>query len=175
MSGSDSESAERIIHTEVMELVASPALVKQFILSPERILDYYPSPIEGGVLEPGQAFYCRGEMGVSLLERVERNYAKRAVVEKGAADGKDDFIVLKVTTAIGLEGPFTRERIESNATFTMIEDWALSKNGTGTTLTKSWRDIESVGPEPFPLAETIKQSAIHESPQLVKAWNLAAA
>jgi hypothetical protein len=153
-----------IVHTEIMELVASPALVKKFILTPERILDYYPSPVEGGVLEPGKAIYCRGEMGVSMLERVEHR----------SAEMNDDLIVLKVTTAIGLEAPFTRERIESNATFTMVEDWALAKNGTGTTLTKSWRDVESVGPEPFPLAETVKQSAIHESPQLVEAWNRAA-
>ncbi len=167
MSGSDSASASNIVHTEVMELVASPAQVKEFILTPERILDYYPSPVEGGVLEAGKAIFCRGEMGVSMLERDERT-------GPATADTNDELIVLKVTTAIGLEAPFTRERIESNATFTMFEDWALAKNGTGTTLTKSWRDVDSVGPEPFPLAQTIKQSAIHESPQLVEAWNRAA-
>ncbi|MFK7896356.1 MAG: hypothetical protein AB8G23_10990 [Myxococcota bacterium] len=147
-----------IVHTEVIELVASPAKVKEFIMTPERILDYYPSPVEGGVLEPGIAYFCRGEMGVSLLERV-------------ASASNEDVLVLKVTTAIGLEAPYTRERIEANATFTMFEDWALAESGSGTKLTKSWRDIEAPGPEPFPLEETIKQSAIHESPQLADAWN----
>lgn len=164
MSGSNSSNAVQIVHTEIMELVAAPDLVKAFIMTPERILDYYPMPVEGGVLEPGKAFFCRGEMGVSLLESVPG-----AVVQNG-----QELIVLKVTTAIGLESPFTRERIEANATFTMFEDWLLEASGPGTKLTKSWRDIESVGPEPFPLAETIKQSAIAESPQLVTAWNKAA-
>jgi hypothetical protein len=161
MGGPNSSNGHSIVHTEVMELVASPAEVRRFIMTPERILDYYPSPVEGGVLEPGRSFFCRGEMGVSMLERVE-------------AESSDDLIVLKVTTAIGLAAPFTRERIESHTTFTMVEDWALRSSGTGTTLTKSWRDVESVGPEPFPLAETVKQSAMNESPQLVTAWNRAA-
>ena len=164
MSKPNSTQTKSLIHREVMHLIASPEQVKAFIMTPERILDYYPSPVGGGVLEPGQAFYCQGEMGVSMLERIPGE----------GAEPNDDLFILKVTTAIGLEAPFTRERIEANATFTMFEDWALQENGTGTTLTKSWRDIASVGPEPFPLAETIKQSAIHESPQLVEAWNLAA-
>ena len=38
------------VHREVMELEASPARVHEFVMTPERILDYYPAPLEGGVL-----------------------------------------------------------------------------------------------------------------------------
>ena len=151
-----------IVHTEVMELRATPEQVREFILTPDRILDYYPSPQEGGIIEPGKAIFCRGEMGTSMLEWVE-------------ADSRDDLVVIKVTTAIGLEAPYTRARIEGNCTFTMIEDWALSASGSGTTLTKTWRDIGTDGPAPFPLEDAVREGAIHESAQLIEAWNRAAA
>jgi hypothetical protein len=151
-----------IVHTEVMSLRASPEKVREFILTPARILDYFPSPIEGGVLEPGKAIYCRGEMGTSMLEVLEE-------------ESTDDCLVMKVTTALGLEPPFTRARIEERCTFTMVEDWALEKSATGTTLTKTWRDVAANGPEPFPLAEAVREGAIHESAQLVEGWNRAAA
>jgi hypothetical protein len=150
-----------VIHVETMELEAKPSQVREFILTPERILDYYPQPVEGGVLEAGQAFFCRGEMGVSLLERDEQQSTDRCTV-------------LKVTTAIGHAGPCTREAIESNSTFSMIEDWDLAESDTGTTLTKIWRDIVTEGPEPFPIVDAVREGAIHETETLIRAWNAAA-
>ncbi|MEM9174888.1 MAG: hypothetical protein AAGC67_06610, partial [Myxococcota bacterium] len=151
-----------LVHTEVMQLRATPEQVRAFILTPDRILDYFPQPIDGGVLEAGRAIWCRGEMGVSMLELVE-------------SETTDAMVVIKVSTAFGLEAPFTRERIEAQTVFTMIEDWALEATADGTRLTKSWRDVRSKGPEPFPIADAVKQGAIHESPQLVLGWNAAAA
>lgn len=156
-----SESGTGHVHTEVMQLLATPAQVREFILTPERILDYYPDPVEGGVFEAGKAIFCRGAIGASLLERID-------------AESNDALVVLRVTTAIGLEAPYTRERIEANATFSMIEDWALAESESGTTLTKSWRDVRASGPEPFPLADAVREGAIHESPALIQAWNAAA-
>jgi hypothetical protein len=150
-----------VVHTEVMDLNATPAQVRRFILTPERILDYYPEPVEGGVFEPGRSIWCRGQLGTSLLERLP-------------SESSDDHVVLEVTTAIGLESPFTRERILAQRTFTMVEDWVLEATSQGTRLTKSWRDVQAAGPEPFPLAEAVRQGAIHESPLLVEAWNGAA-
>ncbi len=158
---SDSPAATGAVHTEVMQLEATPDQVRSFILTPERILDYYPNPVEGGVFEAGQAIWCRGEMGVSMLALLPD-------------ESRDDFVVVEVTTAIGLEAPYTRERIEAHSTFTMVEDWALAADGAGTTLTKTWRDVCANGPEPFPLADGVKQGAIHESPVLIEAWNAAA-
>ena len=155
-------STHAIVHTEVMPLRATPAQVREFILTPDRILDYFPSPIEGGVLEAGKAIYCRGEMGTSMLELLED-------------ESSDSLRVVKVTTALGLEAPFTRERIEAGCTFTMIEDWALAESDTGTTLTKTWRDVTATGPEPFPIADAVREGAIHESAQLIAEWNAAAA
>ena len=63
-------SSSGIVHTEIIELQATPAQVREFIMTPQRILDYYPSPTEGGVIEPGLKIYCRGKAGVSLLETV---------------------------------------------------------------------------------------------------------
>jgi len=151
-----------IVHTEVMQLRATPDQVREFILTPDRILDYFPQPVEGGVIEPGQAIWCRGEMGVSMLELVPE-------------ETTDAMVVIKVSTAFGLEAPFTRARIEENTVFTMIEDWALEGTTEGTRLTKSWRDVASKGPEPFPIADAVKEGAIHESAQLVAGWNAAAA
>jgi hypothetical protein len=157
-------SNANIVHSEVMDLNATPAQVREFILTPDRILDYFPSPVDGGVLEPGRAIYCRGEIGTSMLELLPE-------------ESSDALLVIKVSTAFGLEAPFTRERIEENTIFTMVEDWAIEESATGTRLTKTWRDIASKGPgpEPFPIADAVKQGAQHESADLIAGWNAAAA
>ena len=107
-----------------MELRATPTEVLGFVMTPERILDYYPDPIEGGVFEDGRAIWCRGAIGVSMLERVD---------DKSSGD----CLVVLVTTAVGLEPPYTPESIRAGATFTMVEDWAVAATTDGTTLTKS--------------------------------------
>ncbi len=160
-SNSNPNPNPSIVHSEVMEIRATPDRVRAFILSPDRILDYFPSGIDGGVLEEGKAIYCRGELGTSMLELLE-------------AESSDALVVIKVTTAFGLEAPFDCARIEANWSFSMIEDWALEATDAGTRLTKTWRDVVSKGPEPFPLAEAVREGAIHESPQLVAGWNKAA-
>jgi hypothetical protein len=135
--------------------------VRAFIMTPERILDYYPAPIEGGVFEPGRSFWCRGELGVSMLERVEEECS-------------DDCLVILVTTAIGLEPPYTPEAIKAATTFTMVEDWALAATPDGTTLTKTWRDIHAAEDPPFPLEDAVRETAKGESGVLVERWNAAA-
>jgi hypothetical protein len=149
------------VHREVMELRATPAQMRAFIMTPERILDYYPAPLEGGVFEPGRSIWCRGEIGVSMLERVD-------------AESSDECMVVLVTTAVGLEPPYTPEGIKAATTFTMVEDWALAPNGDGTTLTKSWRDIRAAGDPPFPLEDAVRETAKGESGVLVERWNAAA-
>ena len=149
------------VHREVMELQATPAQVREFIMTPERILDYYPAPIEGGVFEAGCSIWCRGEIGVSMLEHV-------------VDESTDDCMVVRVTTAVGLEPPYTPEGIVAATTFTMVEDWALAPRPDGTTLTKSWRDIRAPGEPPFPLEDAVRETAKGESGSLVERWNEAA-
>ena len=155
------EHKERVVHSEVIDLQATPDQVRAFIFTPERILDYYPMPVEGEVLEPGRAIWCRGEMGTSLLELVD-------------AESNDAVVVVKVTTAFGLSTPVSRESIEANVGFTMVEDWALESTSDGTRLTKTWRDVEAPGAEPFPLADSVREGAASETEKLVAGWNSAA-
>ena len=152
---------EGYVHREVMELEATPAQVREFIMTPERILDYYPDPLEGGVFEAGHSFWCRGEIGVSLLERVED-------------ESSDDCMVVLVTTAVGLEPPYTPEGIRAATTFTMVEDWQMAASAGGTTLTKSWRDIKAAGDPPFPLEDAVRETAKGERGVLIERWNAAA-
>ncbi|MGI9294943.1 MAG: hypothetical protein ACR2PS_13235 [Pseudomonadales bacterium] len=154
-------SKSPIVHREVLHLRASPAQVRQFIMTPERILDYYPSPIEGGVIEPGRSIFCRGKSGVSLLEIV-------------AAESSEHHIVVRVTTATKVESPVTKARILDSAFFTMTEDWELEETDSGTTLTKTWRDINQKKWKLLPMRIIVRSSAKGESKKLVAAWNNAA-
>ncbi len=149
-----------VAHREVMTLAVAPAQVREFVMTPERILDYYPEPVEGGVFEPGRSIWCRGAMGVSMLERLD--------------ESTDDCVVVLVTTAVGLEPPYTPDAIRAAATFTMIEDWAVGADGEGTTLTKTWRDVQAGGEPSPPLADIVRESARAESAVLVAGWNAAA-
>jgi len=150
-----------LVHQDVIELEASPAQVLEFVMTPERILDYYPAPLEGGVFEAGRSIWCRGEIGVSMLERVEE-------------ESSDDCLVVLVTTSVGLDPPYTPEAIEAATTFTMVEDWALATGLTGTTLTKTWRDVRANGDPPFPLEDAVRETAKGESGVLVERWDEAA-
>lgn len=151
---------EGYVHHEVMALEVAPDRVREFVMTPERILDYYPEPIEGGVFEAGRAIWCRGGMGVSMLERLD--------------ESTDDCVVVLVTTAVGLLPPYTPEQIRAAATFTMVEEWAVVTAGSGATLTKTWCDVLAGG-EPSPsLAEIVRDAAKGESGALVSRWNAAA-
>lgn len=152
---------DRLVHREVMTLRASPAQVLRFVMTPERILDYYPDPVDGGVFDPGRAIWCRGATGVSMLERLDD-------------ESSDDCLVVLVTTAVGLEPPYTPDSIRAAATFTMIEDWAVAATGDGTTLTKSWRDVITMIDLPFSMADAVRDTSKGESGPLVEKWNAAA-
>jgi hypothetical protein len=151
---------EEYAHREVMVLAAAPGRVREFVMTPERILDYYPEPVEGGIFEAGRAIWCRGAMGVSMLERLD--------------ESTDDCLVVLVTTAVGLEPPYSPAAIRDLATFTMIEEWAVVAEGDGSILTKTWRDVRVDG-EPSPtFAEIVREAAKGESGALVSGWNAAA-
>lgn len=152
---------ERLVHRDVMQLHATPAQVLAFVMTPERILDYYPDPIDGGVFEPGRAIWCRGAIGVSMLERVDE-------------ESSGDRLVVLVTTAAGLEPPYTPEGIRAAATFTMVEDWAVAATTDGTTLTKSWRAVVTLVDLPFSMEDTVRDTAKGEAESLVEKWNAAA-
>ena len=149
------------VHQEVIYLKAKPEQVKKFILTPERINDYYPSSIDCGVFEQGRRFYCRGKSGVSLLELL-------------SDQSSENKLVLKVTTALKLEPPFTEQKIRDETFFTMLEDWQIEPHEDGTKLTKTWRGVKQEKLKLLPMRLIIKLSAKKESGVLKAAWEKAA-
>ncbi|MCZ6502186.1 MAG: hypothetical protein O6945_06695 [Gammaproteobacteria bacterium] len=150
-----------LVHQEVILLRASPEQVKAFILTPERIQDYYPSSIDCGVIDPGRSFYCRGKSGVSLLEL-------------HASESNEDKYVIKVTTALKVKSPFTAQKIRDAAFFTMLEDWEVEPHKLGSKLTKTWRDVKQQKLKFVPIHLIVKRSAKMESGKLKLAWDKAA-
>lgn len=151
-------SGKKTVHKEVIDLQASPDQVREFIMTPDRILDYYPAPIDGGIIEQGASIYCRGKFGISLLELIP-------------SESSDQLLVVKVTTATNIKPPFTEERIKSSTFFTMIEDWAIMKTTQGTRLTKTWRDIKKEKFKFLPMGLIVRKSAREETEKLKSAWN----
>jgi hypothetical protein len=155
------DATDGAVHREVIELAASPAQVRRFIMDPQRILDYYPSPVDAGTFEEGRSLWCRGQGSVSMLELLEDQ-------------STDDCVVVLVTTAVGLEPPYTPEGLRAAMVFTMVEDWALAATPEGTTLIKTWRDVHAAGDASLPLGDAIRESAKAETEPLVTRWNEAA-
>ena len=152
---------QKIVHREVIHLDASPVQVRAFVLTPERILDYYPGGFDCGVFEAGQSFYCRGKSGVSLLE-----------LDK--AQSNESTCVLKVTTSLKAKPPYDRQKILDQAFFTMYEDWQIEADGVGTRLTKTWRDVQKHQLRFMPMGLIVRRSAKAETAVLQRAWNDAA-
>lgn len=150
-----------VVHTEVMKLHATPEQVRRFIMTPERILDYYPGGAGGGVIENGVSLYCYNDSGASLLE-----------IDQAASS--EQHIVMNVTAAADIAPPYTKERIIAAAFFTMVEDWILEESNEGTVLSKSWRDVIPTNPLPFSIADIVRDSAANESEELIHNWNSAA-
>ncbi len=151
-----------IAYQDVIELEAPPEKVREFIMTPERILDYYPGGIDGGVIEPGAAIYCRSKSGVSLLQ-----------VDQAAST--PETLVVDVFSAGKLEPPYSVEKIREAAMFSMVEDWHLEPNGSGTRLTKTWRDIRKYKMRFLPMKMLVVKGAKSESAELREGWNRAAA
>jgi hypothetical protein len=158
--GTDSDGAG-LVHEELIQLRATPAQVRDFITTPERIMAYNPDAIEGGVLEPGHSVWFRTETGVTVVERIEEACT-------------DDCVVVRGTVAPGLVPPFTADDVRAAAMITLVEDWFLQGDDGGTTLRKTWRDVASSVDLPFSLEDSIRKTAQEETPLLVADWDEAA-
>ena len=109
---------------EEMVIEATPEHVRSCILSPHGILQYYPLGIEAEHFEPGESFYCKGKLGISLFQVL-------------CADA--DYVLLNVHNATSCERPYTAAGIKDAAFFSMLEDWYLEPDPKGTKLTRLWR------------------------------------
>jgi len=151
----------KIIHRDVLQLNASPELVREFIMTPERIADYFPGVNDCGAFEAGKSIWCSAKTGVCLLELVEE-------------ESSDLKVTMNVITARKVAEPYSAEVIKANAFMSMVEDWEIEANGSGTQLTKIWRDVVMYKMKWFPMATMIRWTTKGEHPKLVNGWNKAA-
>jgi len=151
----------KIIHTDVLQLNVSPELVREFIMTPERIADYFPGVSDCGAFEAGKSIWCSAKTGVCLLELVEE-------------ESSDLKVTMNVITARKVAEPYSAEAIKANAFMSMVEDWEIEANGSGTQLTKIWRDVVMHKMKWFPIAPMIRWTTKGEHQKLVDGWNKAA-
>jgi hypothetical protein len=153
-----------LIYQQEFSLQARPEQTRAFITDPSRVLEYYPLPLEGSVLEPGLSIVCRGLCGSSLIEVIN---------EKRGDDGAQHLEVC-VSSALLFRPPYSAERIRQHAFFTMLEDWIIYPQGSGSRVIKRWRDIEKIKMTFLPIAMIVKLTAKTEGGKLINAWDLAA-
>jgi len=146
-----------IVHVDTMLMHATSEQVLRFIITPERVMDYYPDATGCGTFETGKAIWCSNKTGVSLLEVVDR-----------PAHNK---VTLRVITANGLTPPFSIEHIKAKPFLTMFEDFLVEANADGVTLTKTWRDITKHKMRFLPMGLIIKLTAKGEHQRQIDGWN----
>lgn len=152
----------RIVHRDVMQLNVAPERVREFIMTPERIADYFPDVIDCGTFEAGKSIWCSSKTGVSLLEFVE-------------AETTQWKLTMNVVNASKMAAPYTVEAIKANPFMTMVEDWEIEASDDGTRLTKTWRNVVKHKMKWLPMNLLIRRTAKAEHQILVDSWNKAAA
>jgi hypothetical protein len=150
-----------VVYREVIELQATPAQIREFIMTPERLVDYNPGAVDCGVFEPGHAVWFRTEQNVVMIERVED-------------DCRDDCVVVRATVAPGLVPPFTPDDVRAGQVMNLMEDWDLEEIPDGTITTETWRDVVTVVELPFDVEDGIRELAKTETAPIIEKWNAAA-
>ncbi len=152
--------ADEVVHEETLDLRVPAATVRRFIMTPERIADYYPGVRDCGVLEAGRIFYCRGGAGTSLFEVLQ---------------DEPGFVKLRVWTAMRAKPPFSAEALERDAFFVMDEDWKIEATGEAETrLTKTWRNLHKRKLRWLPMAMIVRRSIPEEARKMVALWEVEA-
>jgi hypothetical protein len=145
----------RRVVKEVIPIRATTEEVRQCILSADRILQYYPLGNGSGDVEPGRSFYCKGPLGISLFEVLQND---------------PDYVLLKVHNATSCDPPYTVERLNQAAFFSMLEDWHLEDEAGSTKLTRLWRDFEQHKLGMMPVTLMVRLAAKLESLAIKKYW-----
>ena len=150
----------RLIHRDVMQLDVAPERVREFIMTPERIADYFPGVIDCGTFETGKSIWCSAKTGVSLLQLIEEETTQWK-------------LTMRVVNASKIATPYTVEDIERNTFMTMVEDWEIEASDGGTRLTKTWRNVVMHKMKWLPMGFLIRRTAKSEHKKLVDSWNKA--
>ncbi len=149
-----------IIHRDVLQLSVSPEQVREFIMTPERIADYFPGVIDCGAFEAGKSIWCSAKSGVCLLQLVEE-------------ESSEFKVTMNVITARKLSQPYSAKAIKANVFMSMVEDWEIEPRGRGTQLTKTWRNVVMHKMKWLPMATLIRWTTKGEHQKLVDGWNKA--
>ena len=151
----------KIVHRDVMQISATPVQVRQFIMTPERIADYFPGVIDCGTFEVGKSIWCSAKTGVSLLELAE-------------AETTEWKLTMNIVNASRMPEPYSVEAIKADPFMTMVEDWQIEANDGGTRLTKTWRNVVKHKMKWVPMGLLIRKTAKAEHQVLIDSWNKAA-
>jgi carbon monoxide dehydrogenase subunit G len=150
----------KFIHHDVMQLDVAPEQVREFVMTPERIADYFPGVIDYGTFEAGKSIWCSSKSGVSLLQLIEEETTQWK-------------LTMRVVNASKIAAPYTIENIENNPFMSMVEDWEIEASDGGTRLTKTWRNIVMHKMKWLPIGFLIRRTAKSEHQKLVDSWNKA--
>jgi len=153
---------KNIVHRDVLQLDVAPEQVREFIMRPERIADYFPGVIDNGTFEAGKSIWCSSRAGVCLLE----------LVEEECTEWK---LTMNVINASKMAQPYSAEAIKARPFMTMVEDWEIEAKDGGTQLTKIWRDVVQHKMKWVPMGLLIRMTTKGEHKKLVNGWNKAAA
>ena len=72
----------KTVYQDVMQLDVAPEQVREFIMTAERIADYFPNVIDCGTFETGKRIWCSGKAGVSLLELIEEESTDKKLTKE---------------------------------------------------------------------------------------------
>jgi hypothetical protein len=134
---------------------ASPEHVRECILSPQGILDYYPMGNAADHVDPGKSFYCKGTLGISLFEIVRAD---------------PDYVLLEVHNAMSCAPPYTEARIKEASFFSMLEDWYLEPASKGAMLTRLWRGFRQQRMRGVPVRLMVRAAAKLETRAIRRHW-----
>ena len=96
------------LHQEKMRVAAPPEMVQQWILAPEKVLEYAPGPVDCGLFRPGEQVWIRLKTGVTLLEKVHE-------------ESTDNRTTVRVTASTLKRNPTSVTEIESNRLMTFMK------------------------------------------------------
>lgn len=121
-----------VFHTERFTIAQSPETIARNILDPDRVMDYFPGAIAGGKSDDDTAIWIRSKTGTTLIERLS------------AADDTSH-VTVRVTSTQLKTNPPNLEVLAQSPLMRFTEDWVLNDDPSGTSVTKTWGNLETFG------------------------------
>ena len=148
----------KLIHKVTMNVNAPLDSVAAWIMTPDKVLQYAPAPIDGGIFREGEQFWIRLKSGVSLVEKLN-------------AESNANRVTVKVTVSPLKTVPNSADEIEGQRMLCFFEDWHLEATESGTRIVKVWRDLEKHKMRWMPFAWLIRRSVKKDVETLQRVWS----